>query len=168
MRAGEHDVWADPSRLQQVFWNLISNAAKFTPAGGRIAISSSDAGDGRVCVRVEDTGSGIDASALGRIFNAFEQGEQSLRRRHGGLGLGLTVAKAVVELHGGTIAAASAGPGRGATFSRTADASRATTWRRTRRPTGRRPGVGAASCSWRTTRTRRGCSRGCSGRPGTR
>jgi len=116
MRAAKHEVWADPSRLQQVFWNLISNAAKFTPAGGRVAISSSDAGDGRVLVRVDDSGSGIEASALGRIFNAFEQGEQSLRRRHGGLGLGLTVAKAVVELHGGTITAASAGPGRGATF----------------------------------------------------
>jgi CheY-like chemotaxis protein len=121
--AAHHDVEADPARLQQVFWNLIKNAVKFTPQGGRISIESSsepEGGDGsavaRLCVRVSDTGVGIEPELLPRIFEAFQQGESSLVQQFGGLGLGLAISRWVAEAHGGKLTAASAGKGQGATF----------------------------------------------------
>ena len=107
---------ADPARLQQVVWNLVKNAAKFTPAGGTIAVATRSTVEGRVEVEVRDTGKGISPEALPSIFNAFEQGDPAITRQFGGLGLGLSIAKAVMDRHGGTIRAASDGPGRGSSF----------------------------------------------------
>jgi signal transduction histidine kinase/CheY-like chemotaxis protein len=103
---------ADPARLQQIFWNLIKNAVKFTPEGGRLEIRTANR-DGALCVEVSDTGMGIDAETLPKIFNAFEQGA---RTQFGGLGLGLAISKALVETHHGTLIAESEGLGKGATF----------------------------------------------------
>ena len=110
-------VRADPARLQQIFWNLISNAVKFTPEGGTLTFRCRPAEAGRVRLEVADTGVGIETEALSRIFDAFEQGGQSVARIFGGLGLGLAISKALVSLHGGTIAAHSEGKGKGSTFS---------------------------------------------------
>ncbi|MFL6583676.1 MAG: ATP-binding protein, partial [Chthoniobacterales bacterium] len=113
--AGEHHVRADPVRLQQVFWNLISNAVKFTPRGGRITVRTwNDAPN--LVVEVSDTGIGIDAAQQERIFAAFEQGEQTSSRQFGGLGLGLSISKKLLDLHDGTIVVRSEGKGRGAAF----------------------------------------------------
>jgi len=117
MGAEEHFVNGDPMRLQQVFWNIIRNAIKFTPEGGNITIRTSNPRDGAVRVEVIDTGIGITSEALSRIFMAFEQEERSLKERSGGLGLGLSISKALVEGHGGMISARSEGKGRGTTFS---------------------------------------------------
>jgi PAS domain S-box-containing protein len=117
--AGRSRVQADPARLQQVFWNLVKNAVKFTPDGGHVTIATGDGADGTVQVRIADTGIGIAAGKLPRIFDAFEQGGQDVTRLFGGLGLGLAISKALVDLHGGTIAGESAGQGLGATFTLT-------------------------------------------------
>lgn len=111
----DHRLWADPSRLTQVLWNLLSNAVKFTPAGGTITVCSRCAPE-RLELQVMDTGVGIDPEAMPYIFAAFEQGRRRGPRRTGGLGLGLAISKAITEMHGGTLAAASEGHGRGATF----------------------------------------------------
>jgi len=108
-------VDADPGRLQQVFWNLLRNAVKFTPHGGCVGVRCATAAE-RVVVEVHDSGIGIDAEALPRLFNAFEQAERSITRQFGGLGLGLAISKALVEMHGGSIEAQSQGKGQGATF----------------------------------------------------
>jgi PAS domain S-box-containing protein len=108
-------VVGDPQRLQQVAWNLLSNAVKFTPAGGRVEVRMGSAGE-QVELVVRDTGQGIPADALPHIFDRFRQADSTTTRRHGGLGLGLALVKHVVELHGGTVSAASPGPGQGATF----------------------------------------------------
>jgi PAS domain S-box-containing protein len=109
-------VDGDAARLRQVFWNLLKNAVKFTPAGGTIGICGRRDADATVVVTITDDGVGIEPAALGKIFDAFEQADGSVSKTFGGLGLGLTISRAMVELHGGTIAAASAGTGRGATF----------------------------------------------------
>jgi signal transduction histidine kinase len=109
-------VDADSSRLQQVFWNLIKNAVKFTPAGGRITIETRCDEASHLSVEIRDTGVGIDPSSLGRIFDPFFQVDLSLKQRGPGLGLGLAICKAITEAHGGTLTAASAGLGKGATF----------------------------------------------------
>ena len=114
--AESHLVWADAARTQQVFWNLIKNAVKFTPAGGRISFRSADVGVGRVAVEVADTGIGIEPEAMPRIFDAFEQGDQSVTRLHGGLGLGLAIAKMLVELHDGALTVTSGGRSGGSVF----------------------------------------------------
>ncbi len=106
---------ADPPRLQQVFWNLLKNAIKFTPPGGCVGIRCRPNG-GYVTVEVADSGIGLDPESLSRVFNAFEQVERSITRQFGGLGLGLAISKALVELHGGMIEASSSGRGKGATF----------------------------------------------------
>jgi two-component system CheB/CheR fusion protein len=108
-------VEADPARLQQVFWNLLKNSIKFTPPGGRVGIHCCPA-DGFVVTEVKDSGEGIEPEALGRIFDAFEQASHTIARQFGGLGLGLAISKALVEMHGGVIEAHSAGKGQGATF----------------------------------------------------
>ena len=107
---------ADPARLQQVIWNLLKNAIKFTPEGGCVGIRCWRDRDGFVVAEVNDSGVGIEPEALGTIFNAFEQAERSITRQFGGLGLGLTISKAMVEMHGGTIEAHSPGKHQGATF----------------------------------------------------
>jgi CheY-like chemotaxis protein len=109
-------VDADPARLQQAVWNLVKNAVKFTPPGGTIRVITRSAGAGRVEVEVRDTGKGISPEALPHIFDPFEQGDPAITRQFGGLGLGLSIAKAVVDRHGGTIRAASDGPGLGSSF----------------------------------------------------
>lgn len=116
LAAAEHRVRADPARLQQVIWNLVKNAAKFSPAGGHLAIRSTSDTAGRLTLAVTDQGIGIEPELLPRIFNAFEQGGSDVTRRFGGLGLGLAISKAFIEAQGGTITATSAGQGCGATF----------------------------------------------------
>ena len=116
LAASRHIVRGDSTRLQQVFWNLINNAIKFTPEEGTIAVRSRNADAGRIAVEVSDTGGGIDAALLPRLFNAFEQGEVRATRQQAGLGLGLAISKRLAEAHGGTITAASGGRGSGATF----------------------------------------------------
>jgi PAS domain S-box-containing protein len=115
--ATNHWVRGDSARLQQVFWNLVKNAIKFTPEGGTIAIRTRDLEGGRLSVDVTDTGIGIQAEALEKIFDAFEQASRDITRLFGGLGLGLSISKALVEAHGGEIVARSEGDGHGATFS---------------------------------------------------
>jgi PAS domain S-box-containing protein len=108
-------VSGDPDRLQQIVWNLLSNAIKFTPRGGKVQLRLSRV-DSHVEITVSDTGRGIDPDFLPFVFERFRQGDATFSREHGGLGLGLAIAKQLAELHGGTISAASDGPGRGATF----------------------------------------------------
>jgi signal transduction histidine kinase/CheY-like chemotaxis protein len=105
----------DPDRLQQVIWNLLSNAVKFTPAGGRVSVTLSRTGESDTLV-VTDTGIGIEPAFLDHVFDTFRQADASSTRQHGGLGLGLSIARRLVELHGGTIDASSDGAGRGSTF----------------------------------------------------
>lgn len=114
--AAEHHVWADPVRIQQVVWNLIQNAVKFTPEEGRIEVRTHNPEPGRLRIEVSDTGIGIDPEVLPRLFDAWEQGGRTVSRRFGGLGLGLALAKTLVALHGGTLTAFSEGVGKGATF----------------------------------------------------
>ena len=114
--AREYHCWADGARLQQVFWNLVKNAVKFTPEGGRLELSTRNDSAHNIIVEVADTGIGIEPDLLPRIFDAFEQGGRNVTSQFGGLGLGLAITKRVVDMHGGTIAAASRGRGQGATF----------------------------------------------------
>lgn len=105
----------DANRLQQVVWNLLSNAIKFTPAGGRIEVKVERSGR-NLQIRVSDTGQGISPAFLPFIFDRFRQADGTTTREHGGLGLGLAIVRHLVELHGGSIKAESAGEGRGSTF----------------------------------------------------
>jgi PAS domain S-box-containing protein len=108
-------VLGDEGRLQQVFWNLLSNAVKFTPRGGAVTIRAAE-DDSMVRVMVQDSGKGIDPDFLPHVFEAFTQQDASSTRAHEGIGLGLSIARSLVELHGGRIRAASEGAGSGATF----------------------------------------------------
>ena len=108
-------VRGDPARLQQVVWNLLNNAIKFTASGGQVTVTLKRTG-GRAQVIVADTGEGIEPGSLERIFDRFAQADGSIRRRHGGLGLGLAIVRHLVEMHGGTVRADSRGKGYGATF----------------------------------------------------
>ncbi len=108
-------VRGDPARLQQIIWNLLSNAVKFTPKGGRVEVLL-DRVESHVEITVSDSGAGIAPDFLPHIFERFRQADATTTRRHGGLGLGLAIARQLAELHGGTILAASSGEGRGATF----------------------------------------------------
>lgn len=116
LKAGRTIVHADTPRLQQILWNLLKNAVKFTPAGGRIVIETLNLDENRIEVRVIDSGLGIDPENLSKIFNAFEQGGSEITRQFGGLGLGLAISKALADLHGGKLSARSDGRGRGSTF----------------------------------------------------
>ena len=109
-------VQGDPARLQQVFWNLIKNSVKFTPAKGSITIETLNPAPGEIEVLIIDNGIGIEQEKIEKIFNAFEQGQTSITRRFGGLGLGLAISKAMVEAHGGRIRVRSAGKDQGSTF----------------------------------------------------
>jgi CheY-like chemotaxis protein/two-component sensor histidine kinase len=108
-------VRGDAGRLQQVVWNLLSNAIKFTPAGGAIRVGVAR-DEHEVTVSVADTGAGIPLEFLPHVFDRFRQADQTTTRVHGGLGLGLSIVRHLVELHGGTVSATSGGPGQGACF----------------------------------------------------
>ena len=109
------DVQADPQRLQQVVWNLLANAVRFTPQGGWVDVAVRQNHDATQII-VGDTGAGISAEFLPHVFDRFRQGQTGTTRSHGGLGLGLSIVHHLVQLHGGTVTAASPGPSRGATF----------------------------------------------------
>jgi len=113
--AGRSDVAGDADRLQQVVWNLLSNAIKFTPQGGQVDLGI-ERTSAHVRLRVSDNGKGISPDFLAHVFDRFRQGDSSTTRSHGGLGIGLAIVRHIVEMHGGTVSAASPGPGRGATF----------------------------------------------------
>jgi CheY-like chemotaxis protein len=114
--ATQHTVRGDSTRLQQIFWNLINNAIKFTPDTGTVTVRTANASDDRIHIEVTDTGEGIDATVLPKLFTAFEQGDVRTARKFAGLGLGLAISKRLVEAHDGTIAASSRGRGHGSTF----------------------------------------------------
>jgi signal transduction histidine kinase len=103
LRATDTHVEADPARLQQVFWNLIKNSVKFTPKKGRITIETINPAPDKIDIRIADTGMGIEGEGIDKIFNAFEQGQTSITRRFGGLGLGLSISKALIDAHDGKI-----------------------------------------------------------------
>ncbi|HKB71509.1 MAG TPA: response regulator, partial [Thermoanaerobaculia bacterium] len=113
--AGKSDVAGDADRLQQVVWNLLSNAIKFTPPEGSVEIRV-ERTPAHVRVRVSDTGKGISPDFLAHVFDRFRQADSSTTRSHGGLGIGLAIVRHIVEMHGGTVSAASAGPEKGSTF----------------------------------------------------
>ena len=155
--AAPYWIEADIARLQQVFWNLLKNAIKFTPHGGCVGVRCRSE-RGQVVAEVNDSGIGIDEAALPRIFNAFEQAERSITRQFGGLGLGLTISKALVEMHGGTIEVASEGRDKGATFRvrlpLTAPAGQPEAPARLRSACA--PARPCASCWWKTMAPRHG------------
>jgi PAS domain S-box-containing protein len=109
-------IRADAVKLEQVLSNLIGNALKFTPQGGKVSIVTRNEASGKLVVEVSDTGIGIPADALSRIFSPFEQGDSSIHSRYGGLGLGLSIARTLMKAHGGTLEAESEGSGQGAKF----------------------------------------------------
>jgi hypothetical protein len=108
-------ISGDPSRLQQVIWNLVNNASKFTPKGGHIEVKMERV-DSQVEISVSDTGEGIAPELLPHIFERFQQGTDSTKRKTGGLGLGLAIVKHLVEMHGGTVSAANNAEGKGTKF----------------------------------------------------
>jgi len=116
LEAHRYHLLGDAGRLQQVLWNLFSNAIKFTPAGGMIELQTSNVGNTGFCIRLTDNGRGIGTDLLERIFQPFEQGDISIPPEFGGLGLGLAIAKGIVDAHDGRIRAESSGVGSGATF----------------------------------------------------
>jgi len=112
LEATHHRIHADAARMQQVFWNILGNAAKFTPEGGSVAVQTHNPAPDRLLIEFTDRGIGIDPKSIGKIFDAFEQ----IDVHREGLGLGLAISKAIVERHGGAIYARSAGVGHGSTF----------------------------------------------------
>ncbi|MFN2542068.1 MAG: ATP-binding protein [Chthoniobacterales bacterium] len=114
--AKKHHIWADPVRVQQVFWNLINNAVKFTPDGGKIDISTRNAPGNHFEFAIRDNGIGIEAAKLEALFKPFEQGGAEITRQFGGLGLGLAISKHLMDLHDGAIEVSSAGRACGSTF----------------------------------------------------
>jgi signal transduction histidine kinase/CheY-like chemotaxis protein len=116
LRANTHYVAADGAKFQQIIWNLLKNAIKFTAENGEIAISSSNPSPEVLTISVRDTGIGMEPEVMQRIFDPFEQGNRSFERRFGGLGLGLAISKSLAQAHGGTLTAQSDGRDRGSTF----------------------------------------------------
>jgi signal transduction histidine kinase len=116
LRAGTHHVLGDAAKYQQIVWNLLKNAVKFTAENGEITISSSNPEPQLLAIAVHDTGIGIEPEVMHRIFDPFEQGERAFQRRYGGLGLGLAISKSLAQAHGGTLIARSEGHDRGSTF----------------------------------------------------
>jgi signal transduction histidine kinase/CheY-like chemotaxis protein len=112
---GTGAIVGDPQRLQQVLWNLLANAIKFTPNGGRVELSL-ERHEGHVRLQVSDSGEGISAAFLPHVFERLRQADNSITRSHGGLGLGLAIVRHLVELHGGSVRVESPGVGQGATF----------------------------------------------------
>jgi PAS domain S-box-containing protein len=122
LKGKKHHLLADSVRLQQVFWNLINNAVKFTPPGGQIAIRTYDDDGGHFYFEITDNGIGIERDRLDLLFTPFEQADPSVTRQFGGLGLGLAISKRLIDLHNGRIEAESRGRSFGATFRVTLDA----------------------------------------------
>jgi len=116
LRADTHQVAADAAKFQQIIWNLLKNAIKFTPHDGKIVIASCNPSPELLTISVRDTGIGMDPEVMQRIFDPFEQGNRSFEQRSGGLGLGLAISKSLAQAHGGTLAAQSEGGDRGSTF----------------------------------------------------
>jgi signal transduction histidine kinase len=116
LRANAYHVAADTAKFQQIIWNLLKNAIKFTPDAGEIAISSSNPSPEVFTISVRDTGIGMESEVMQRIFDPFEQGNRSFERRFGGLGLGLAISKSLAQAHGGALTAQSDGRNRGSTF----------------------------------------------------
>jgi signal transduction histidine kinase len=110
--APDHHIFVDAPRVQQVFWNVLRNAYKFTPDRGTVSVRTNNSVAGQLTVEISDNGTGIESQYLEKIFGAFEQ----VGPRREGLGLGLAISKAIVEMHGGTIRAQSEGIGKGSTF----------------------------------------------------
>jgi signal transduction histidine kinase len=158
-------VSGDSGRLQQVIWNLLANAVKFTPDSGRVDVSVERVGS-NVEVHIVDTGQGISPEFLPHVFERFRQADGAPSRRHGGLGLGLAIVRQLVELHGGSVHAASDGVGRGATFTvllpvlgGDAGTERESTFRdrRSAVPADSQPPRGSTTCtSWSSTTTTMG------------
>ena len=119
LRGGAHHVSGDAAKFQQIVWNLLKNAIKFTADHGEITISSSNPEPQLLALSVHDTGIGIEPEIMNRIFDPFEQGERAFQRRYGGLGLGLAISKSLAQAHGGTLIAQSEGRDRGSTFTLT-------------------------------------------------
>ncbi len=116
LRANTHHVAADTAKFQQIVWNLLKNAIKFTPEDGEIVVSSSNPSPEVLTIGVRDTGIGMEPEVMQRIFDPFEQGNRSFERRFGGLGLGLAISKSLAQAHGGTLTVQSDGRDRGSTF----------------------------------------------------
>lgn len=116
LHAERHHVPADAAKLQQIVWNLLKNAIKFTPEDGEIIISSSNPASDSLSISVRDTGIGMEPEVMQRIFDPFEQGHRSFEKRFGGLGLGLAISRSLTQAHGGTLTAQSDGGDRGSTF----------------------------------------------------
>jgi CheY-like chemotaxis protein len=112
---GSFPTLGDPDRLQQVLWNLITNAVRFTPANGTVTVSLSR-GEATDTIQVRDTGAGIEPQFIPFMFEPFRQADAASTRAHGGLGIGLTIVRRLTEMHGGTVAVSSDGPGQGATL----------------------------------------------------
>lgn len=119
LRAGAHHVLADSAKFQQIIWNLVKNAIKFTGENGDILISTTNPEPALLVITIKDTGIGIEPEIMNRIFDPFEQGERAFQRRYGGLGLGLAISKSLTQAHGGTLTAQSDGHDRGSTFTLT-------------------------------------------------
>jgi len=116
LNATRYVVNADAARIQQVLWNLLKNAVKFTPESGRITVRSEDVDADRIRIDIIDTGIGMDEAVARRAFDAFVQGGDWVTKQYGGMGLGLTISKTLVDAHGGSLTASSNGPGKGSTF----------------------------------------------------
>lgn len=119
LRAGAHHVLADAAKFQQIVWNLMKNAIKFTGEDGDVIISTTNPEPQTLVISVQDTGIGIEPEIMSRIFDPFEQGEHAFQRRYGGLGLGLAISKSLAQAHGGTLTARSDGRDRGSVFTLT-------------------------------------------------
>ena len=119
LRAGAHHVAADAAKFQQIIWNLLKNAIKFTGENGDLTISSANPAPQTLSIAVRDTGIGIESEIMERMFNPFEQGDRSFQRRFGGLGLGLAISKSLADAHSATLTARSEGPNQGSTFTLT-------------------------------------------------
>jgi signal transduction histidine kinase len=148
LRAVHTYVEGDPARLQQVFWNLIKNSVKFTPEKGSISIETLNPAPDKIEVRVIDTGIGIESETIHKIFDAFEQGQSDITRRFGGLGLGLTISKTLIDAQGGHIRVQSAGKNQGTTFTvelNTVESPIERDGHGEDRPTDRKPDVAVAS-----------------------
>lgn len=128
LSATRHYIKADSARLQQVFGNILNNAIKFTDRGGHISVNSTNDTQGRINLTFKDDGIGMTPETLNQVFEPFKQGAD-ITNRYGGLGLGLTISKALVDMHAGNLAAASDGPGSGASFSVTLPSIQASTMR---------------------------------------
>lgn len=127
LNAARHYVKADSARLQQVFGNILNNATKFSMPGGHISIATADDTQGRLILKFKDDGIGMTPEIIDRLFQPFEQGGTDINRRYGGLGLGMAISKALVEIHAGVISAQSQGPGQGAEFTVTLPSIHAST-----------------------------------------